>query len=247
MRMKNGFRIALTPCTDRSDDTHAAPGSPAPAHRAPTERRPSLSSIAALVLLLTLQPAMCEEPTATAASPGSVTQEILEAKIQEVEAATGVEEQAKTKLVELYRNALSNLQKASSNAQAAEDFRRAAETAPAQVQTLRDGLDEVESPPPEDTLDVDLSTPLRQLEQLLQKEKADLAAVDARPADFDKRMEEEAGRAAPIRQRLTEAKAQQEEVATQLNLPTPADDGPATSEARRWTLDAGRWRPVSIP
>ena len=75
-----------------------------------------------------MQPAMCEDAPATAAPPGSVTQEILEAKIAEVEAATGIEEEARSKLVELYRKALSNLQTASSNARAAEDFRRAAET-----------------------------------------------------------------------------------------------------------------------
>ena len=61
--------------------------------------------------------------------------------------------------------------------------------------------------------------------------------MDARRADFEQRLEEEAGRPALIRQRLTEAKLQQEEVATQLKLPPPADEGPATSEARRWALE----------
>ena len=139
--------------------------------------------------------------------------------------------------MELYRKALSNLQTASSNAQAAEDFRRAAETAPAEVQAHPRSDGRSRRLPPEDTLDVDPSTPLRQIEQLLQKEKADLAAVDARRADFEKRLEEEAGRPALIRQRLTEAKLQQEEVAAQLKLPPPADEGPATSEARRWALE----------
>ncbi len=82
-------------------------------------------------------------------------------------------------------------------------------------------------------------TPLRQVERLLAKEKADLAPVEARRADFEQRLDEEAARPALIRQRLTEAKLQQEEVATQLQLPPPADEGPATSEARRWALETG--------
>ena len=61
--------------------------------------------------------------------------------------------------------------------------------------------------------------------------------MDARRADFEQRLEEEAGRPALIRQRLTEAKQQQEEVATQLKLPPPAGEDPATSEARRWALE----------
>ncbi len=239
MLMKNGCRIVLTPCKNGSNGTRVLPGTPSPVRRVPTWRLPNLSFIAALVLLLMMQPALCEDAPATTASPGSVTQVILEAKIAEVKAATGIEEQAKSKLVELYRKALSNLQTASSNTRAAEDFRRAAETALAQVQTLREELDESDNPPPEDTLDIAPSTPLRQIEQRLQKEKADLAAVDARRADFEKRLEEETGRPALIRRRLTEAQEQQEDIAAQIKLPPPANVGPVTAEARRWALETG--------
>ena len=41
-----------------------------------------------------------------------VTPAILEAKIQEIEAATGLEDESKGKLIELYRKAQSNLQTA---------------------------------------------------------------------------------------------------------------------------------------
>ncbi len=45
--------------------------------------------------------ASAQEDSAGALPPSLVTTEVLEAKIQEVEAATGLEEKAKTKLVEL--------------------------------------------------------------------------------------------------------------------------------------------------
>jgi potassium efflux system protein len=168
--------------------------------------------------------------------PSGVTADVLQSRIAEAESATGVTDQAKARLLELYRKALGNLETAASNLQAAEDFRRAAEAAQLQIQEAQD---EPSSLPPEDTLEVDPSAPLRQIEQLLQKEKADLAAVDAKRSDLERRLEGEAGRPAWIRQRLTEAKLQQEEVATQLKLPSPADEGPATSEARRWALETG--------
>jgi potassium efflux system protein len=63
--------------------------------------------------------------------------------------------------------------------------------------------------------------------------------VDARSSDFGKRLDEEAGRPALIRQRLTQAKDQQSEVAAQLKLPSPADEGPTKAEARRWVLETG--------
>ncbi|MEA3274363.1 MAG: hypothetical protein U9Q81_03530, partial [Pseudomonadota bacterium] len=169
--------------------------------------------------------------------PSSVSINTLEARIEAVEAATGMDEEAKTKLIELYRRALSNLQTAGSNAQAAEGFQQAAATAPGQVQAIREAMEKAAASPAEDTLDVDLSSPLREIEQLLQKEKADLAAVEAKRADREERLEEEAGRPGLIRRRLTEAREQQEEVAARLRLPTPAEEGSATAEARRWLLE----------
>ena len=70
------------------------------------------------------------------------------------------------------------------------------------------------------------------------RRKADLAAVDARRADFAKRLDEEAARPALIRERLIEAKTQQEVVSAQLELPPPAEERPTRAEARSWELKA---------
>ena len=181
--------------------------------------------------------ASAQEDSAGAPPPSLVTAAVVEAKIQEVEATTGLEEEAKTKLVELYRKALSHLQAAAANTQAAEGFQKAAKTAPVEIQVLREQREDADVAAPEESLEADPSTPLRQLEQLLQKEKADLAAVDARRADAEKRLEEEARRPVLIRERLTQAKQEQEAVALQLKLPAPADEGPTTVEAKRWELE----------
>jgi potassium efflux system protein len=167
---------------------------------------------------------------------GPVTTSALQAKIEEVEAAPDMEEEAKNKLVRLYRKALNNLQTAKSNAEAAEAFQRAAETAPARIEAIREAMEAAAAASPSDRLEIDESTPLRQIEQRLQKEKADLAAVDARRKDFETRLEEEAERPARIRQRLVEASKQHEELSDQLSLPPLADAGPATAEARRLAL-----------
>ena len=187
-----------------------------------------------------IRPASASEEGITRALPASlVTPEVIESKIAEVEAATDLTDEAKTKLVELYRKALSNLQTARSNAEAATAFRRAAETAPAQIQSLREALDESKVPPPLETLTADVSTPLSDIEQLLQKEQADLAAVDARRADFERRLTYQENRAATISQRLAEASQQQEEVIAQIKDPAAGEEGPALREARRWVLETG--------
>ncbi len=235
--MNNRPRIVFTP-DKQGSNTASTPAASRTANRRGFRRWvPRLFLPAALVLLLCPCPGVCQDEPAAVSAPGSVTVGTLEARVAEVEAATGIEEQAKTKLLELYRKALGNLQTASSNAEATEGFRRAGETAPARIQAIREAMEKAAATPPEDTLDIDPSTPLRQVEQLLQKEKADLAAVGAKRADFEKRLEEEAGRPAVVRQRLTDAAEQQEEVAAQLKLPPPAAEGPATVEARRWALE----------
>ena len=168
----------------------------------------------------------------------SVNLETLEAKIQEIESGTNLDEATKTRLLELYNKARTHLQTATANRAQAEEFLATMETAPVQTQILQEEIDNAQSSlPPEDSLAITPDTPLPQVEQLLLKEKADLAAVDARRADFEKRLEEEANRPAWIRQRLTEAKARQEEVATQMQLPPPEGVGPAESEAQHVLLE----------
>jgi hypothetical protein len=194
----------LNPFPTRNRRAASRSPEPVPGH-AGRARTPGLRgrwSIAALALLLIIQPAMGQDDPVAEARPGAVTEAMLEAKIAEVEAATSIEETARAALVERYRKALSNLHRAGANAQAADDYRQAARSAPALIQAIRQQTDEVAARAPEDSLAVDPSLPLSQVEQLLQKEKADLAAVDARRADFEQRLAEEAGRPALIRQRL---------------------------------------------
>ncbi len=190
----------------------------------------------AAFLLLVAQTAICEEPPATDPSSGDVAQEVLEAKIQEVESTTGMDEQVKAKLVDLYRQALSNLQTTKTNAEAAEAFRRAALTAPAQSESIREEMEVEGRTAPEEPLQLETAASVAEIAQMLQREKADLAAEDARRADFEQRLEEEAARPTLVQQRLREAKERQREIAAELKLPPPGDVGSATSEAMRWAL-----------
>ena len=173
------------------------------------KKHPIIRVLFAIGLLLVTLPGSlraAEEPTPGTLSSALVTAEILESKIAEVEAAGGIDEQAKSGLVELYRKTLSNLQEAISNRKAAQAFQEAARTAPAETEAIRERKGESTIAEPVDDLEADLSTPLRELESLLQKEKADLAAAYARSADFAKRLDEETNRPAQVRQRLAEAK-----------------------------------------
>ncbi len=100
-----------------------------------------------LGLLLVWQVALCEEPAGDAPTQGTVTEEIIEAKIQEVESSSAAEGQPDANLVALYRKALSNLRTAASNSAAADAFARASQTAPVQMQAIEH---EMNAPNPTD-------------------------------------------------------------------------------------------------
>ena len=196
-----------------------------------------LRVIATVVLLLFVPLGVSADTSTTMLLPGSVTASVLEAKIAEIDVAPELPEADKTDLLSLYRKSLSNLQAAASSREAAQAFEQAQQAAPSETQAIRKQMDESQAVAPEDTLEATPSTPLPELEALLQKEKADLAAVDARRADFAKQLQEEAGRPALIRQRLTEAKDQQDQAAAQLRLQSRAHEGQTKAEARRWVLE----------
>ncbi len=173
-----------------------------------------------------------------ASRPASlVTPAVLESKIAETEATTSLAEEAKARLVELYRKALSHLEAARANQESAAVYQSTAETAPAQIQAIRASLKPDAQPAPLEDLDANASTPLRELEQLLQKEQADLTAVDARRADIESRLSVMEQRPAAISRRLAEATQQREEVSAKLQSPPADGAGSALVQAGRWALE----------
>jgi potassium efflux system protein len=187
---------------------------------------------ALLVLLLIFgRVGFAEEPKAP------VSADILEAKIKEVEANTTLEETAKSRLTELYRKALSYLEAARSNEAAAEAFNQARVDAPEEAKGIREWLDQAAQESPEVTLDVTEQTPLAEIEQRLLAEKANLTAVSTKLAGLDEQLLAQADRPGLVRQRLTEAKQRQEELADELKLPTPAGELPVLTEAKRWAAE----------
>ena len=199
-------------------------------------RTPVPIIIACLLWAAWLSCASAQE--ADSALPGwLITSQALESKIAEAEAATDRTEEAKTQLIELYRKALSNLQAAKDNAASAATFRRRAERAPAEIQAIRAALAPDAQAAPMEGLDADADTPLPDLEQLLQKQQADLTAADARRADFESRLAILEQRPEAISPRLAEATQQREEASAQIQTPAADDVGPTFAQAQKWVLE----------
>lgn len=91
-------------------------------------------SALSLLLLVTMYPfAAAQQDIGEVLRPALVTPEILESKIAETDTTGDLPGEIKTKLVELYRKSLSNLQEASANAERQQE----AEQAKAEVEEMR--------------------------------------------------------------------------------------------------------------
>ena len=87
-----------------------------------------------------ITPGTAAPPIASVPAEKGITAEELNAKIKEIEAAQDVEEGLKGKLIELYRQALRQLERIRSNESAARAFEEARKTAPGETQALRKKL-----------------------------------------------------------------------------------------------------------
>jgi potassium efflux system protein len=205
-----------------------------------------VKSLPVIIQLLTVLFLFALSGNAFAADPAApvsgasvgITSEIINAKLKEVEAAKELDEDTKGTLIELYRKALSNLEKEQASTQAATAFSKARETAPAEARADREELEQLQKKYPTVTLEVTEKTPLADVEQLLINEKANQAAVDAKLAELEKQLTAETERPAAIRQRITADRQRQELISNELEQATPPGELPRLSEARRLSLQA---------
>jgi potassium efflux system protein len=170
----------------------------------------------------------------------ALTPEFLESKIKEAEAATDLDEAEKSTLTEQYRTALSELKAASALEMKAAAYKRALETAPAKVKTIRDELASRSQEAPAQALELPTDASVADSEQQLTKTQADISAMDAKLAEIEKEIEASATRPAKARLAIDRAKQGLDALEIQMGLPSPEGEPQVLTDARRWTLEARR-------
>jgi potassium efflux system protein len=173
----------------------------------------------------------------TALPPTLVTTATLKARSADAEAQTNLSEEQKKKLLDLYQEALRNREEARANIERAAEFEKIARTAPEQTELIGKQLELAKSTDPITTISVTLQDSLEQVEQQLHKEQADLAAVDARRADFGTRLSDEVSRPVLVRKRLAAGQQKIEEIAVALQAQPAVEQNAALAEAQRWALE----------
>ena len=202
-------------------------------HRLPLPR-----SAFALWLALAAQGiAAAEDPSDGALPPTLVTPAVLGAKITETEADPDLQAETKTKLVALYREAVSNLKAIDANTSRAATFEETTRTALEEAQRIRERTAAARDPDGLGPADANLGMPLEQIEIQLKKVAADLAAANARRSDLGRQLAYHENRPAAISQRLAAGQEQQETIAAALQAELAGDEGSSLIQARRWAME----------
>ena len=202
-----------------------------------------LASLLAILLLGPLflggiAPVASAPPVVSVPAEQVISADEINAKIKEIEATLDMDEGLKGKLIEIYRQALRQLERIRSNESLARAFAEATRTAPGETQALRKKLEGVEPEPfTLQMLKITDKTPLTDLEQRLVKEKASLTALETKLADIEKSLSDEKTRPLQIRDRLTELTQEQEDVEKELKTPPAPEATEGLTKALRRALE----------
>ena len=182
-----------------------------------------------LVLLALLLPAA----PVVAVDTATVTDQMINARLKEVEAAASLDEETRGSLVEILNNALGNLESARSSKATTEAYIQAVKTAPQEAGKIRAQLNRGIKAEKEVTVTVTKASPFKDIERELLQEKANLAAVTAKLDDFQTRLESATTRPTIVQQQLLAVNQDKDDLESQLKLPAVEGELPWLIEARR--------------
>ncbi|MEO1201538.1 MAG: mechanosensitive ion channel domain-containing protein [Pseudomonadota bacterium] len=174
--------------------------------------------------------------TAIPATPAdrSVSIEQLETSITAIEAQEGLSEESRTRIIDLLRDAQAQIQNREAAEAAARSFADQIQTSPQETEAVRAELDrEPAQPPTDQSLGINDSMRLADVEQALAKESAALTAADSRLSELESQIQSEEARPEQARARIAELRASREQLARQIDAPAPANEPAVLTDARR--------------
>jgi potassium efflux system protein len=186
-----------------------------------------------LLLCFGFAPAISYAQSVTIVETG-VTAQILEGRIQEVEASSALDEAGKSALLNLYRKSLGLINQRQSYESRALEFTDIRETAPQQATKLREQLELLEARKPPSLPTAVQKKLLPQIEQLLLSEKAYLSELGSRLAEAGVRLGAKSMRSQQVRERLEQVRLRQAEINEAMKAQVTPGQSQRQFEARQW-------------
>jgi potassium efflux system protein len=174
-----------------------------------------------------------------------VDADLLNLKIESVEASTTLDEQVAGTLVDLYRRALTNLERARSEQAYADELATAGSKAPDELTKLRTQIDRLRASRDKDDAKIPSRAKLADLELSLAEEKAKLNENEVSLDDLRNQYTNEVARPGEARSRLSAARTERELALAGTKGPAPIGQSTEVTEARRWHLQTRTTRLTS--
>ncbi|MGD8957837.1 MAG: hypothetical protein PVJ03_10915, partial [Chromatiaceae bacterium] len=199
-------------------------------------RTASITRTLFFFLWLLAPAALVAQPAPTPDRPAdAVSLELLRSQLEGLESSSDVDDATQTAAVEMYRKAISNLEIARSQEEAAARFKADIESAPQETRRLREELarkkeDAGKTAPAFDGMGLD------ELVQRLQQEQANLASVEAKLAEFETQIKKETDRPDAIRALLAEANSQKTQIEADLATGASGAEPARITQARQALL-----------
>ena len=184
-------------------------------------------------LLAGARPAVCAVGMSVDTSI-SLTTDMLKAEIDDVLKADELDDATKATLLNDYRNALSNLEKAVDFDARAEQFAESVKAAPAEISRVKEDITKQAKKGPQDPEVMAGSLPLKEVEQLLLKAKADNAAIDDLAKSLNEKFRKQSERPAIINQRLAVIKESETKLLAGRGAPASSSDPFSVEKADDW-------------
>jgi potassium efflux system protein len=187
-----------------------------------------------LLVVLTAVSVRAAPPIPTMPQEGVVSAEEIEAAIKAVEARDDLAKDVKAKIIDRLHQAQRYREAYLSNVATMERYVKARDAAPKETERLRK---ELEAPPKTEVtakqLDISDRTPLVELEQRLAQEQANLTALETKLSEFDNGIQEQLARPNQARERLTEVRQSQDQLAAALDASPPPGEPEIQTQARK--------------
>ncbi|MEJ2603868.1 MAG: hypothetical protein P8172_11330 [Gammaproteobacteria bacterium] len=185
--------------------------------------------------LLTAMVGLAQEPAARGDSgAAAVTAPMVRSRLEQIETSSAHSDEVRTEAVDLYRQALANLEAADAHRAAATRFEQARVAAPQQTEEIRRELAAQADADPLEGLGADVRSTATDIEQQLQEERAAVAKAQSSLAELEQKLTAAETRPQAIRQRQSTIAQRVRELSSQI-AEAPSDDAAdIVTEAAAW-------------
>ncbi len=186
----------------------------------------------AACLLVSIEPLLAQE----GATRASLTSEQIQSRITAVQESEEIDDAARMRAIELYQQAVANLETTRSNRKTAEAYRKAGATAQEQMAAIRASMERRGDVDMNMTFNITPTVALEKIEQELESELANLSATEAKLAILEGDIENETQRPGQARERIAAARLLMNEASRAAASP-PTGQGPFLVEAALWSAE----------